>query len=128
MNQKTLKNTYTFEGRGLHSGKMSYMKVCPAPVNTGIRFHRTDLGEDAFVDAIAENVSLTSRSTTISKGKVSVSTIEHLLSALTGLGVDNALIEVDNVEVPILDGSAEYYVKAIYPDGLEEQDAERKYI
>ena len=128
MNQKTLKNTYTFEGRGLHSGKMSHMKVCPAPVNTGIRFHRTDLGEDAFVDAIAENVSLTSRSTTISKGKVSVSTIEHLLSALTGLGVDNALIEVDNVEVPILDGSAEYYVKAIYPDGLEEQDAERKYI
>ncbi len=128
MNQKTLKNTYTFEGRGLHSGKMSHMKVCPAPVNTGIRFHRTDLGEDAFVDAIAENVSLTSRSTTISKGKVSVSTIEHLLSALTGLGVDNALIEVDNVEVPILDGSAEFYVKAIYPDGLEEQDAERKYI
>lgn len=128
MNQKTLKNTYTFEGRGLHSGKMSHMRVCPAPVNTGIRFHRTDLGKDAFVDAIAENVSLTSRSTTISKEKVSVSTIEHLLSALTGLGVDNALIEVDNVEVPILDGSAEFYVKAIYPDGLEEQDAERKYI
>mgnify|MGYP004551947795 FL=1 len=128
MKQNTLKNTYYFEGKGLHSGKFAHMRVCPAPADTGIRFHRIDLGPDAFVDAIAQNVSLTSRSTTISKGKVSVSTIEHLLSALTGLGVDNALIEIDNVEVPVLDGSAEKYVEAIYPDGLVEQDAPRKYI
>ena len=128
MNQKTLNNSYIFEGKGLHSGKYSHMRICPAPENTGIRFHRTDLGEDAFVDAIAQNVSLTSRSTTISKGKVAVSTIEHLLSALTGLGIDNALIEIDNIEVPILDGSALYYVQAIVPDGLKEQSAERKYI
>ena len=128
MNQKTLNNSYNFEGKGLHSGKYSHMRICPAPENSGIRFHRTDLGEDAFVDAIAQNVSLTSRSTTISKGKVTVSTIEHLLSALTGLGIDNALIEIDNVEVPILDGSALQYVQAIVPDGLKEQSAERKYI
>ncbi len=128
MNQRTLKNIYSFEGKGLHSGKYAHMRVCPAPVDTGLRFHRVDMGPDAFVDAVAENVSLTSRSTTIEKDKVSVSTIEHLLSALTGLGIDNALIEIDNVEVPILDGSAEKYVEAIAPDGVEEQDAERKYI
>ena len=104
------------------------MRVCPAPENTGIRFHRTDLGPDAFVDAVAENVSLTSRSTTISRDKVSVSTIEHLLSALTGLGIDNALVELDNVEVPILDGSAEKYVEVMAPDGVQEQNATRKYI
>lgn len=128
MNQRTLKNTYSFEGKGLHSGKFAHMRVCPAAENTGLRFHRVDLGPDAFVDAVAENVSLTARSTTITKGKVSVSTIEHLLSALTGLGIDNALIEIDNVEVPILDGSAEKYVEVMAPDGVVEQDASRKYI
>ena len=128
MNQRTLKNTYSFEGKGLHSGKFAHMRVCPAAENTGLRFHRVDLGPDAFVDAVAENVSLTARSTTITKGKVSVSTIEHLLSALTGLGIDNALIEIDNVEVPILDGSAEKYVEVMAPDGVVEQDALRKYI
>lgn len=128
MNQRTLKNIYSFEGKGLHSGKYAHMRVCPAPVNTGLRFHRVDLGPDAYVDAVAENVSLTSRSTTIERDKVSVSTIEHLLSALTGLGIDNALIEIDNVEVPILDGSAEKYVEVMAPDGVQEQDAERKYI
>lgn len=128
MNQRTLKNIYSFEGKGLHSGKYAHMRVCPAPVNTGLRFHRVDLGPDAYVDAVAENVSLTSRSTTIERDKVSVSTIEHLLSALTGLGIDNALIEIDNVEVPILDGSAEKYVEVMAPDGVQEQDAERKYV
>lgn len=128
MNQRTLRNTYSFEGKGLHSGKFAHMRVCPAAENTGLRFHRVDLGPDAYVDAIAENVSLTARSTTITKGKVSVSTIEHLLSALTGLGIDNALIEIDNVEVPILDGSAEKYVEVMAPDGVLEQNAPRKYI
>lgn len=128
MNQRTLVNTYNFEGKGLHSGRLAHMKLCPAPVDTGIRFHRTDLGEEAFVDAVAANVSLTSRSTTISDGNTSVTTIEHLLSALTGLGIDNVLVEIDNVEVPILDGSALPYVQAIAPDGVQEQDAPRKYI
>ena len=128
MNQRTLKECYCFEGAGLHTGKYAHMRVCPAPENTGIRFHRTDLGENAFIDAIAANVSLTARSTTISDGKVAVGTIEHLLSALTGLGIDNALIEIDAEEVPILDGSAGPYVDAFLKDGVVEQDAERQYI
>lgn len=129
MKQCTLKKCYEFEGKGLHSGRYAHMTLCPAPVNTGIRFQRTDLGNGAFVDALAENVSSTARSTTISSSsKVSVGTIEHVLSALTGLGVDNALIKIDSPEVPILDGSARFYVEAIAPDGVEEQDADRKYV
>ena len=128
MNQKTLKECCSFEGAGLHSGKYAHMRVCPAPANTGVRFHRTDVGEDAFIDAIAANVSLTARSTTISNGRIAVGTIEHLLSALTGLGRDNALVEIDAEEVTILDGSAGPYVDAFLKDGVVEQDAERQYI
>ena len=126
--QKTLAGEYEFHGKGLHTGRISRMILKPAPENTGIVFHRVDLGESAFVEALAGNVSSTARSTTISKGEASVSTIEHLMSALTGMGVDNALVEIDNVEVPILDGSARYYVEAISRDGLREQDAERQYV
>ncbi len=126
--QNTLKREYTFEGKGLHSGMPVKMTLKPAPADTGIRFIRTDIGPDAAVEALAENVSSTARSTTISSGNATVGTIEHLLSALTGLGVDNALIEIDNAEVPILDGSAKPYVDAIGPDGLEEQDEPRHYV
>ena len=126
--QQTLRNNYSFEGKGLHTGKVAKMTVCPAPVNTGIVFKRIDLGEEALVEALAENVSNTARSTTISKGNASVSTIEHIMSALTGLGVDNAVIEIDNVEVPILDGSALPYIQAMWHDGLQVQDQPRKYI
>ena len=126
--QQTLKKTYTFEGKGLHTGKMARMTLNPAPADTGIRFRRIDLGENAYVDALADNVSSTARSTTISCGKASVTTIEHVLSALTGMGVDNALIDIDNVEVPILDGSAKPYIDAIWNDGFQEQDQPRHYI
>ncbi len=126
--QQTLRKNYSFEGKGLHTGKVARMTVGPAPVDTGIRFVRSDIGSDAVVDALAENVTSTARSTTISKGEASVSTIEHILSALTGMGVDNALIEIDNVEVPILDGSAKPYIDAIWNDGFEQQDAPRRYI
>ena len=126
--QQTLKKSYSFEGKGLHTGKTAKMTLNPAPVNTGIRFRRTDIGEDAFVDALAENVSSTARSTTLSCGEVSVTTIEHVLSALTGMGVDNAIIDLDNIEVPILDGSAKPYIDAIWADGFVQQDAPRKYI
>lgn len=104
------------------------MTVYPAPANTGIRFLRKDIGTEAFVQALAENVSNTARSTTISEGAISVSTIEHIMSALTGMNIDNALIELDNVEVPILDGSALLYVEAFAKAGIIEQDAERVYI
>jgi len=126
--QQTVKKPYSFEGKGLHTGKISKMTINPAPVGTGIRFRRTDIGEDAIIEALAEYVSNTSRSTTISKGDVSVVTIEHILSAMTGLGIDNVLIDIDNVEVPILDGSAKPYTDAILSDGLLVQDAPREYI
>ena len=125
--QQTLKKKYSFEGKGLHTGRYAHMTVCPAPENTGIIFIRTD-AENATVAALAENVSNTTRSTTISQNGVSVSTIEHILSALTGMGVDNAFIEIDNIEVPILDGSAKPYIDAIWADGFVQQDEPRKYI
>lgn len=126
--QQTLRKSYSFEGKGLHTGKVARMIVGPAPVDTGIIFRRADLGEGVQVEALAENVSSTARSTTISNGEASVSTIEHVLSALTGMGVDNAYIDIDNVEVPILDGSAKPYIDAIWADGFEQQDAPRRYI
>ena len=126
--QQTLRKNYSFEGKGLHTGKIAKMTVSPAPAGTGILFKRVDLGPDAVVEALAENVSNTARSTTISKGEVSVSTIEHIMSALTGMWVDNAIIEIDNVEVPILDGSAKPYIDAIWKDGFQQQDEPRKYI
>lgn len=104
------------------------MTIKPAAADTGIVFRRIDINEDARVEALAENVSSTARSTTISCGDASVSTIEHVLSALTGMGVDNAEIDIDNVEVPILDGSAKPYIDAIWKDGFQEQDSPRRYI
>ena len=104
------------------------MTIKPAAADTGIVFRRTDIGEDAKVPALAEYVSSTARSTTISSGEATVGTIEHVLSALTGMGVDNAEIDIDNVEVPILDGSAKPYIDAIWKDGFQEQDAPRRYV
>ena len=127
MKQQTLLKTYDFEGKGLHTGKYAHVTLRPAPADTGIVFVRTDLG-GLRVPALAENVSSTSRSTTISCGKASVGTIEHLMSAFTGLGVDNAIVESDNKEMPILDGSARFYAEAISADGLQEQDAERRWL
>ena len=126
--QQTLRKSYSFEGKGLHTGRIAKMTVNPAPADTGIRFRRTDIGEDAYVPALAENVSSTARSTTISCGDASVMTIEHILSALTGMGVDNALIDIDNIEVAILDGSAKPYIDTIWNDGFETQDVPRRYI
>ena len=126
--QHTLRKNYSFEGKGLHTGRVATMVVMPAPVDTGLVFRRVDLEGCPEVEALAENVSNTARSTTISKGDASVSTIEHILSALTGLGVDNAYIEIDNVEVPILDGSAKPYIDAMWADGFEQQDAPRRFI
>ena len=128
MNQHTLKKAYSFEGKGLHTGVYTHMTVSPAPAGSGIRFRRTDLEGCPQVEALAQNVSNTARSTTISDGAASAITIEHIMSALTGLGVDNALVELDNAEVPILNGSAEPYVQAILSDGLEDQGVERSYL
>ena len=128
MQQRTLRKNCSFEGKGLHTGKVARMTIAPAPENSGIRFIRTDIGPDAVVEALATNVSNTARSTTLTRNGVSVVTVEHILSALTGMGIDNALVILDNEEVPILDGSAKPYCEAILAAGVAEQDAERRYI
>ena len=127
-NQHTLKKIYYFQGKGLHTGTYAHMKLLPAAANTGIVFRRTDLRSKPEIEAVADNVTNTARSTTISHNEAVVVTIEHLMSAFTGLGIDNALVEMDNIEVPILDGSARPYVEAIMKDGLQDQGEPRKYI
>ena len=114
LNQKTLKNSAQFEGIGLHSGKVVKLLIKPSGPDTGIVFKRTDLKNNNLVFPSFLNVSNTSLNTTISNDfGVKVSTIEHLMGALFSLGIDNALIEIDNEEVPILDGSAKEFVKKI---------------
>ena len=127
-NQHTVKKSYYFEGKGLHTGTYSHMKLMPAPAGHGIKFRRSDLRSKPVIEALAENVTNTARSTTVSHNEAVAVTIEHIMSALTGLGVDNALIELDNIEVPILDGSARPYVEAILQDGLKDQGVPREYI
>lgn len=125
--QKTLNKVYQFEGKGLHSGVISRMKIRPSEENTGIRFLRSDIGPDAYIEAISDYVTYTQRGTTFEKGQIRISTAEHLLAAFNGLGIDNAIVELDSFEVPILDGSALPYTNAILKDGLAEQAAERLY-
>lgn len=127
MKQRTLNSCCSFQGKGLHTGKYAYVRVCPAPCGSGIVFVRTDL-DGALVPALAENVSSTARSTTISCGSASVGTIEHIMSAFAGLGIDNACVEIDGKEMPILDGSARQYVESFLEAGIVEQEAERNLI
>lgn len=127
-NQQTVKGPYCFSGKGLHTGKSANIAILPAPADSGIRFVRKDIGDDAVIEALAENVSNTARSTSISSGAATAVTVEHVISALTGLGVDNAIIEIDNMEVPILDGSARMYVEAISRDGTADQGVPRRRI
>lgn len=126
--QRTLKKSYTFEGKGLHSGLKVKMILTPAPENTGIVFIRQDLGDDARVEAIVDYVTHTQRGTTLEKGEVKVSTIEHILSTFVGLGIDNALVYLSSFEAPIMDGSAKPFANAIEKDGLITQDSPRKYF
>ena len=121
--QKTLKASFTIKGTGLHTGLKVTMNILPAPADTGIVFKRIDIEGEPQIQAIAENVTDTSRSTTVAKGDVKVSTIEHLMAALWSMGVDNAIVEVDGPEVPIMDGSAREYAEKIKSVGLEEQEA-----
>lgn len=125
--QQTLKAALSFSGRGLHTGLNVNMTVLPAAADTGIVFRRVDLEGAPEVPALGDFVSDTSRGTTIEKGAAKVSTIEHIVSALWTMGVDNAIIEVDAPETPIMDGSAREYAAGIAAVGLEEQNAERKY-
>ena len=128
LKQQTLKGEISFSGKGLHTGLHVNMTVLPAEVNHGIKFCRVDLEGKPIVDAIADYVTDTSRGTTIEKGAAKVATIEHIMAALFGLGVDNALIEIDAPEVPIMDGSAREYAKQIELTGVKEQAADRVFF
>lgn len=124
-NQHTLKNHITLSGVGLHTGAAVTMTMKPANPGMGIRFQRMDLPEQPIVKADADYVVDTSRGTTLEQHGARVSTIEHLLAALVGMGIDNVLIELDGPEVPIMDGSSIDFIKAIEKAGVEEQDARR---
>jgi UDP-3-O-[3-hydroxymyristoyl] N-acetylglucosamine deacetylase len=126
--QRTLKNIIRATGVGLHSGEKVYLTLKPAPIDAGIVFRRVDLNPVVEIAARAENVGDTTLSTTLVKGDVKVDTIEHLLSAMAGLGIDNAYVELSASEVPIMDGSAGPFVFLIQSAGLEEQDAAKKFI
>jgi len=129
LNQKTINQDITFNGVGLHSGLAVTMTVKPAAPNTGIIFKRIDLKENNIVVPNIFNVSSAIFCTTISNDHgASISTIEHLMGALYGLGIDNALIEIDNQEVPILDGSAKLFVEAISKIGIKNSDAPIKIV
>ncbi len=120
LNQKTIKNSVSFSGIGLHSGKPVKICVKPSSPDTGIVFKRIDLKDNNLIYPNFMNVSNTALNTTISNSNgVKVSTIEHLMGALFGIGIDNALIEIDNEEVPILDGSAKVFIEEILTAGLE---------
>ena len=129
LNQKTIKKPVTFSGIGLHSGKPSKICVKPSSPDTGIVFKRIDKKDNNLIYPNFMNVSNTALNTTISNSNgVKVSTIEHLMGALFGIGIDNALIEIDNEEVPILDGSAKIFIKEILTTGLELSDKPIKII
>jgi len=129
LNQKTIKSPITFSGIGLHSGKVVNLKLLPAQPNSGVIFKRVDLASGNLVIPNFLNVTNTSLNTTISNEHgVKISTIEHLMGALFGLGIDNVVIELDNDEVPILDGSAKLFVEKIISVGFEKSDIPIKII
>jgi UDP-3-O-[3-hydroxymyristoyl] N-acetylglucosamine deacetylase len=128
LNQRTLKNVIRATGVGLHTGDKVFLTLRPAPVDTGIVFVRTDLEHPVAIPARAENVGDTTMATTLSRGNVNISTVEHLMSAFAGLGIDNAYVDVSAPELPIMDGSAAPFVFLLQSAGIEEQDALKKFL
>ena len=128
MKQRTIKQPVTISGAGLHSGAPATITFKPAPVNHGYKFQRIDLADRPVINADVNRVASTNRGTTIQSGSAEISTVEHALSALYGLQLDNVLVEIDGPEVPILDGSARGFVEALQKAGLVEQEAEREFF
>lgn len=126
--QRTIIKPVTLKGNGLHSGEKVELTIHPAPDNHGYIFERIDLEGHPTVKAVAEHVVLTERGTTLEENSVRISTIEHLLASLYAMGIDNALLELNGPEVPIMDGSAVEFVQAIKSAGTVEQESERKYF
>ena len=126
--QRTLKNVIRATGVGLHTGHKVYLTLRPAPANTGIMFRRTDLQPEVEIRACPENVGDTTLSTTLVRDGVRVSTVEHLLSAMAGLGIDNAFVDISAPEVPIMDGSAGPFVFLLQSAGVRDLDAPKEFI
>ena len=126
--QRTLKNAIRATGVGLHTGQTIYLTLMPADIDTGIVFRRVDLDPPVDIPATAHNVGETTLSTCLVKDGVKVSTVEHLLSAMAGLGIDNAVIELNAPEVPIMDGSAGPFVFLMQSAGVQEQNAPKKFV
>ena len=128
LNQQTLKNPATFSGIGLHSGNRVNMTILPAPANSGVRFRRVDLDGKPEIEARVEFVVDTQRSTTLGKGNVKIHTVEHVLAALAGYGIDNAVIELDANEPPIADGSSREFCKILAAAGLVTYPEKKEYF
>ena len=126
--QKTIKDSFSLSGKGLHTGLNLTVEFCPAPENHGYKIQRVDVEGQPLIEALAENVTETQRGTVLSNGSERVSTIEHGLSALYALGIDNCLMKVDGPEFPILEGSAKLYIENIERVGIVEQEAEKDYF
>jgi UDP-3-O-[3-hydroxymyristoyl] N-acetylglucosamine deacetylase len=127
MQEQTIRAAVEFQGVGLHSGAPVGMRILPAPAGSGVIFRRTDL-DNYEIEAISRNVARVSYATSLMKKGVLISTTEHLLSALIGTGIDNAVVELDNLELPILDGSARPFVDAIHQVGIRKQRRPRTYL
>ncbi len=123
--QQTIKQEATLTGVGLHTGQNVTVKFLPAPANHGIKFQRIDLPEKPVINADCDLVTTVQRGTTLEKGNAMVATVEHLMSSLIGLQIDNCLIQVDGIEIPIMDGSARFFVEALEKAGIQEQAEER---
>ncbi|MGB1040907.1 MAG: bifunctional UDP-3-O-[3-hydroxymyristoyl] N-acetylglucosamine deacetylase/3-hydroxyacyl-ACP dehydratase [Flavobacteriales bacterium] len=126
--QKTIKNAVTLTGIGLHTGNKTSLSILPAPVNHGYKFQRTDLEGQPIIDADVSRVTETQRGTTLEQNGGKIHTTEHVLAAIYASGIDNALIQVDGPEVPIMNGSSELFLEAIEKTGIEDQEADRDYF
>ncbi len=126
--QRTLKNSINATGVGLHNGEKVYMTLAPAPIDTGIVFRRTDLDGLPEIEALTKHVGTTTFSTSLVKNDIRVNTIEHLMSAIAGLGIDNLYIDLSAAEVPIMDGSAAPFVFLIQSAGIQEQAIAKRFI
>ena len=126
--QQTIKDSFSLSGKGLHTGLSLTVEFCPAPENYGYKIQRVDVEGMPIIEALAENVTETQRGTVLSNGSERVSTVEHGLSALYALGIDNCHIKVNGPEFPILEGSAKLYIESIERVGIVEQEAEKDYI
>lgn len=126
--QRTLKNTIAATGVGLHTGEQVHLTLHPADADTGIVFRRVDLTPPVAIRACPENVVDTCLSTTLAQGEIKVSTVEHLMSAFAGLGIDNACVDLSAAEVPIMDGSASPFVFLIQSAGIHEQDIPKRFL